>query len=100
LGINFRRFASFEIIIFILNATYSVSRAASCLLKIETGNLKSISCRNAHKKIVRGAEILVDWEVGRTMEGWKPRSLGGGFGGRRESGKYLGHTGTACFRTI
>lgn len=37
--------------------------------------------------IVRGAEIIVDRECGRTMKGWKPRRLGGGFGGRKESGQ-------------
>lgn len=43
--------------------------------------------RNGHRKLIRGAEVLVDWELGRTLPGWKPRSLGGGFGGRKESGQ-------------
>lgn len=32
-------------------------------------------------------EILIDREFGRTMRGWKPRRLGGGFGGQKESGQ-------------
>ncbi|XP_031783294.1 U11/U12 small nuclear ribonucleoprotein 35 kDa protein [Nasonia vitripennis] len=34
-----------------------------------------------------GHKIFVDFEVGRTMKGWKPRRLGGGFGGKKESGQ-------------
>ncbi|XP_014217739.1 U11/U12 small nuclear ribonucleoprotein 35 kDa protein-like isoform X2 [Copidosoma floridanum] len=32
-------------------------------------------------------KLFVDFEVGRTMKGWKPRRLGGGFGGKKESGQ-------------
>lgn len=32
-------------------------------------------------------QILTDYERGRVMEGWVPRRLGGGFGGRKESGQ-------------
>ncbi|XP_030036158.1 U11/U12 small nuclear ribonucleoprotein 35 kDa protein [Manduca sexta] len=39
------------------------------------------------KEYIDGAEIIVDWEVGRLMRGWKPRRLGGGFGGKKESGQ-------------
>ncbi|GAB0099005.1 U11/U12 small nuclear ribonucleoprotein 35 kDa protein [Sergentomyia squamirostris] len=36
---------------------------------------------------VDGARLLVDFEWERRMKGWKPRRLGGGFGGKRESGQ-------------
>uniref|UniRef100_A0A1B0C831 U11/U12 small nuclear ribonucleoprotein 35 kDa protein n=2 Tax=Lutzomyia longipalpis TaxID=7200 RepID=A0A1B0C831_LUTLO len=36
---------------------------------------------------VDGAELLVDFEWERRMRGWKPRRLGGGFGGKKESGQ-------------
>ena len=36
---------------------------------------------------IDGNCILVDYEFGRTMKGWKPRRLGGGFGGKKESGQ-------------
>lgn len=36
---------------------------------------------------LKGHKIFVDFECGRTMKGWKPRRLGGGFGGKKESGQ-------------
>ncbi|XP_059607580.1 U11/U12 small nuclear ribonucleoprotein 35 kDa protein-like [Phlebotomus argentipes] len=36
---------------------------------------------------VDGARLLVDFEWQRRMSGWKPRRLGGGFGGKKESGQ-------------
>ncbi|XP_076638737.1 U11/U12 small nuclear ribonucleoprotein 35 kDa protein [Colletes latitarsis] len=36
---------------------------------------------------LKGYKIFVDQECGRTMKGWKPRRLGGGFGGKKESGQ-------------
>lgn len=33
------------------------------------------------------SEIIVDHEHERRLNGWKPRRLGGGFGGRKESGQ-------------
>lgn len=31
--------------------------------------------------------IVVDYEHERRLDGWKPRRLGGGFGGKKESGQ-------------
>lgn len=36
---------------------------------------------------IDNCKILVDYEHGRVMPGWKPRRLGGGFGGKKESGQ-------------
>ncbi|CAG2162113.1 unnamed protein product, partial [Oppiella nova] len=41
----------------------------------------------ANNEMIDGRRVLVDHELGRTMHGWKPRRLGGGFGGRKESGQ-------------
>jgi U11/U12 small nuclear ribonucleoprotein SNRNP35 len=41
----------------------------------------------ANNAIIDGKKILVDYECERTMSGWKPRRLGGGFGGKKESGQ-------------
>lgn len=38
-----------------------------------------------HGVTIDGKEILVDEEWERRLEGWKPRRLGGGFGGRKKS---------------
>jgi len=32
--------------------------------------------RDAHRAVLDGREILVEWENGRTMPGWIPRRLG------------------------
>ncbi|TPX69935.1 hypothetical protein SpCBS45565_g02102 [Spizellomyces sp. 'palustris'] len=48
-------------------------------------------CKEAYKRmnksLIDGHPILVDYERARVMEGWTPRRLGGGFGGRKESGQ-------------
>lgn len=36
---------------------------------------------------IDGCSILVEYELERTLKGWIPRRLGGGFGGRKESGQ-------------
>jgi len=36
---------------------------------------------------IDGCEIFVDYECERTLKGWIPRRLGGGFGGKKESGQ-------------
>lgn len=41
----------------------------------------------AHHHELDGRAILVDFERSRVMPGWKPRRLGGGLGGRKESGQ-------------
>ncbi|CAO3582582.1 unnamed protein product [Absidia cylindrospora] len=43
--------------------------------------------RDAHRRILDDHRILVDYEYGRTKKGWIPRRLGGGFGGKKESGQ-------------
>lgn len=41
----------------------------------------------AYKMNIDGRVIFVDFECERLLKGWKPRRLGGGFGGRKESGQ-------------
>lgn len=36
---------------------------------------------------IDGKDILLDREVGRTLKGWVPRRMGGGWGGKRETGQ-------------
>lgn len=42
---------------------------------------------DAHHRLLDGRKLLVDYERSRLMPGWKPRRLGGGLGGRKESGQ-------------
>jgi U11/U12 small nuclear ribonucleoprotein 35 kDa protein len=43
--------------------------------------------QRAHRTEIDGRVVLVDYERSRVMHGWKPRRLGGGLGGRKESGQ-------------
>ncbi|XP_048005501.1 U11/U12 small nuclear ribonucleoprotein 35 kDa protein-like [Leguminivora glycinivorella] len=40
-----------------------------------------------HKEYIDNTEVVVEREVERVMKGWKPRRLGGGFGGNKDSGQ-------------
>ncbi|KAI8062857.1 hypothetical protein BC940DRAFT_307920 [Gongronella butleri] len=43
--------------------------------------------RHAHRHVLNDRPILVDYEFARTLRGWVPRRLGGGFGGQKTSGQ-------------
>nr|XP_033810695.1 U11/U12 small nuclear ribonucleoprotein 35 kDa protein [Geotrypetes seraphini]XP_033810696.1 U11/U12 small nuclear ribonucleoprotein 35 kDa protein [Geotrypetes seraphini]XP_033810697.1 U11/U12 small nuclear ribonucleoprotein 35 kDa protein [Geotrypetes seraphini] len=43
--------------------------------------------RDANKLVIDQHEVFVDFELERTLGGWIPRRLGGGFGGKKESGQ-------------
>ncbi|XP_027886703.1 U11/U12 small nuclear ribonucleoprotein 35 kDa protein [Xiphophorus couchianus] len=43
--------------------------------------------RDADKLVVDQHEVFVDFEQERTLRGWVPRRLGGGLGGKKESGQ-------------
>jgi len=51
----------------------------------------SRDCREAYHQLYRahinGQQVIVDYERARVMTGWVPRRLGGGFGGKKESGQ-------------
>lgn len=40
-----------------------------------------------NQRFIDETEIIVDYEHERILKGWKPRRLGGGFGGKKESGQ-------------
>ncbi|XP_061902591.1 U11/U12 small nuclear ribonucleoprotein 35 kDa protein [Entelurus aequoreus] len=43
--------------------------------------------RDANKLLLDQHELFVDFELERTLKGWLPRRLGGGQGGKKESGQ-------------
>ncbi|GAN01079.1 U11/U12 snRNP 35K [Mucor ambiguus] len=43
--------------------------------------------KEANKSVLDGHVMLVDFERSRVMKDWIPRRLGGGFGGKKESGQ-------------
>ncbi|KMZ66076.1 U11/U12 small nuclear ribonucleoprotein 35 kDa protein [Zostera marina] len=42
---------------------------------------------DAHHSLINNSEVIVDYNRQRLMPGWIPRRLGGGLGGRKESGQ-------------
>jgi U11/U12 small nuclear ribonucleoprotein SNRNP35 len=45
------------------------------------------ACRESAGATLDDKQILVEFECERTLPGWVPRRLGGGFGGRKEAGQ-------------
>ncbi|XP_053313413.1 U11/U12 small nuclear ribonucleoprotein 35 kDa protein [Spea bombifrons] len=43
--------------------------------------------RDANKLVIDQRDVFVDFELERILKGWIPRRLGGGFGGKKESGQ-------------
>ena len=43
--------------------------------------------KRGHGTVIDGNEVLVEYELQRSLVGWVPRRLGGGFGGKKESGQ-------------
>lgn len=56
-------------------------------VEYETESSADAAYCQAYKMNVDGSTIFVDFECERLLKGWKPRRLGGGFGGRKESGQ-------------
>lgn len=56
---------------------------------IEYGEERAVvrARRDANKLVVDQHEVFVDFEQERTLRGWVPRRLGGGQGGKKESGQ-------------
>lgn len=43
--------------------------------------------KRSQRYTIKGSKIILDWQRSGVQEGWKPRRLGGGLGGRRSSGQ-------------
>ncbi|KAM9329610.1 U11/U12 small nuclear ribonucleoprotein 35 kDa protein [Gastrophryne carolinensis] len=43
--------------------------------------------KDANKLVIDQKEVFVDYELERILKGWIPRRMGGGFGGKKESGQ-------------
>lgn len=56
-------------------------------VEYETESAAEAAYCEAYKMNIDGRVIFVDFECERLLKGWKPRRLGGGFGGRKESGQ-------------
>ncbi|KAJ8530822.1 hypothetical protein K7X08_023703 [Anisodus acutangulus] len=56
-------------------------------VEFETDRDMRRAYQDAHHKIIDDSEIIVDYNRQRLMTGWIPRRLGGGLGGKKESGQ-------------
>lgn len=43
--------------------------------------------RKSYESIIDGRKLIVEYELERKLKGWRPRRLGGGLGGYKESGQ-------------
>ena len=43
--------------------------------------------KRGNETVIDGREVVVEYELQRSLIGWVPRRLGGGFGGKKESGQ-------------
>ncbi|XP_063836688.1 U11/U12 small nuclear ribonucleoprotein 35 kDa protein-like [Ostrinia nubilalis] len=56
-------------------------------VEYESSSSMEKALREMHKEYIDGAEVLVEREAERRLRGWRPRRLGGGFGGRKQAGQ-------------
>ncbi|XP_028277447.1 U11/U12 small nuclear ribonucleoprotein 35 kDa protein [Parambassis ranga] len=66
-----------------------VTGFSKCYAFIEYKEERSVvrARREANLLVVDQHEVFVDFEQERTLKGWVPRRLGGGLGGKKESGQ-------------
>lgn len=83
---KFERFGDIESVVVVRNIATGLSRNYGFVEYKHRQDAKD-AYHEMHQNLIDNCKILVDFEHGRNMPGWKPRRLGGGFGGRKESGQ-------------
>lgn len=56
-------------------------------IEFESSSSAKDAVHEMDQRRIDDMEIIVDFEHERRLKGWKPRRLGGGFGGKKESGQ-------------
>lgn len=56
-------------------------------VEYESSSSVERALRGMDKEFIDNAAVVVEREAERRLAGWKPRRLGGGFGGRKEAGQ-------------
>ncbi|KAI9297997.1 hypothetical protein K502DRAFT_362737 [Neoconidiobolus thromboides FSU 785] len=82
----FKKFGTIENIKLIRNIITGESKRY-CFIQFSTYDECKRAYQEAKKYKIQGKKILVDYERDRIMKNWKPRRLGGGLGGQKESGQ-------------
>ncbi|OAD71225.1 hypothetical protein PHYBLDRAFT_114596 [Phycomyces blakesleeanus NRRL 1555(-)] len=83
---HFGQIGSIESLRLIRNQVTGASEGYA-FITYDTTEAAKEAYQTAHQTIIDNHVILIDYERGRIMEGWVPRRLGGGFGGKKESGQ-------------
>ncbi|RLU21736.1 hypothetical protein DMN91_006112 [Ooceraea biroi] len=86
LGSKITKYDLKEVMSFIIDVVTGSSQGYGFVEMGSTDDVRRV-LRQATDATLKGYKIFVDRECGRAMKGWKPRRLGGGFGGRKESGQ-------------
>ncbi|KAI8639267.1 hypothetical protein BD408DRAFT_392611 [Parasitella parasitica] len=83
---HFEKYGDISHASIIKNRVTGLSQGYAFLTFVSEKDAKS-AYRHANKSTLDNRVILVDFERSRVMKGWIPRRLGGGFGGKKESGQ-------------
>lgn len=83
---EFSRFGSIKNITLVRDLVTGYSKGYA-FVEYSSEEGANIAYRDGHTLIIDGKSILVDYEHERSLPGWVPRRLGGGFGGKKESGQ-------------
>ena len=83
---KFKRYGSIRQCRLIVDIVTGISRRYGFIEFKHLDDAKD-AVRHMNRTIIDGETILVDFEMERKLKGWKPRRLGGGFGGYKESGQ-------------
>ncbi|ORX81013.1 RNA-binding domain-containing protein [Anaeromyces robustus] len=82
----FSKFGKIKNVRIILDIVTGISRGYG-FIEFESEKECKEAYKNGDNIKIDGQKILVDYERSRIMKNWIPRRLGGGFGGKKESGQ-------------
>lgn len=83
---KFQRYGKIVNIRLVRDAVTGISKQYA-FVEYDSSSAAKDAIHDMDQRVIDNREIIVDQEHERKLEGWKPRRLGGGFGGKKESGQ-------------
>ncbi|KAL9540534.1 hypothetical protein MBANPS3_009625 [Mucor bainieri] len=83
---HFEKYGEIASVSLIRNQVTGLSQGYGFVSFKQESDAKS-AYKEANKSVLDGHVVLVDFERSRVMKDWVPRRLGGGFGGKKDSGQ-------------
>ncbi|XP_055311525.1 U11/U12 small nuclear ribonucleoprotein 35 kDa protein-like [Sitodiplosis mosellana] len=83
---KFQRYGKIVNLRLVRDAVTAISKQYA-FVEYESSSAVKDAIYDMDQRVIDNREIIVDQEHERRLEGWKPRRLGGGFGGKKESGQ-------------